>query len=87
VWRVDSSALAAPVYSQNVKENWVDADWEIINETTSKGDAWIPQHTQPYWLRNYEWNIAFVVSEIVNKTDSKGDAWIRQRAQPLLSQK
>ena len=79
--------LAAPVNLKNVNKNGVGAEREIVNETTSKGDAWIPQHTQPYWLRNYEWNIAFVVSEIVNKSDSKGDAWIRQRAQPLLSQK
>jgi hypothetical protein len=46
-WRVDSEVLAAPVDSQKVNENWVDADWEIVNETTSKGDAWIRQRAQP----------------------------------------
>ena len=30
-----------------VNKNWVSADCEIVSETTSKGDAWIRQHTQP----------------------------------------
>jgi len=44
---VDSEVLAAPVDSENVIENGVGADWEIVNETTSKGDAWTHQHAQP----------------------------------------
>jgi len=36
---VDSEMLAAPVHSEKVNENIVGAEWEIINETTSKGDA------------------------------------------------
>jgi hypothetical protein len=44
---MDSSALTTPIYSKKVDENWVDADWEIINETTLKGDAWIRQRAQP----------------------------------------
>jgi hypothetical protein len=44
---VYSEVLAAPVDSENVNENRVCADWEIVNETTSKGDAWICQGAQP----------------------------------------
>jgi hypothetical protein len=33
--------LAAPVDPEKVNENWVRADWEIVNKTTSKGDVWI----------------------------------------------
>jgi hypothetical protein len=44
---VDSEVHAAPVDSEKVNENGVGADCEIINETTSKGDAWICQLTQP----------------------------------------
>jgi len=44
---VDSEVLAAPVHSEKVNENWVGAEWEIVNETTSKGDAWIRQRAQP----------------------------------------
>jgi hypothetical protein len=44
---VDSLALADPVYSEKVKENEVGADWEIVNETTCKGDALIRQLAQP----------------------------------------
>jgi len=34
--------LAAPVDLEKVNENWVGAEWEIVNETTSKGDVWNP---------------------------------------------
>jgi hypothetical protein len=44
---VDSEALAAPVDSEKVNENRVGADWEIITETLSKGDAWIRKRSQP----------------------------------------
>jgi hypothetical protein len=39
--------LAAPVNLENVNKNGVGAEWEIVNETTSKGDAWIRQCAQP----------------------------------------
>jgi hypothetical protein len=39
--------LAAPVDSKNVNENGVVGDWEIVKETTSKGDGWIRQRAQP----------------------------------------
>jgi hypothetical protein len=38
---VDSAAQTAPVDLEIVNENSVIADSEIINETASKGDAWI----------------------------------------------
>jgi hypothetical protein len=38
---VDSAAQTAPVDLEIVNENSVIADSEIINETSSKGDAWI----------------------------------------------
>jgi hypothetical protein len=44
---VDSEALAGPVDSEKVNENWDGADWEIINEKPSKGDAWIRKRSQP----------------------------------------
>jgi hypothetical protein len=44
---VDSEVLAAPVHSEKVNQNGVGAEWEIVNETTSKGDAWIRQRAQP----------------------------------------
>jgi hypothetical protein len=50
-WSVHSEALAAPVDSEKVNENWVGADWEIINETYSKGDAWIRESTQPLLIQ------------------------------------
>jgi hypothetical protein len=40
-WRVDSSALPALVDLETVNENWATTISEIINETDSKGDAWI----------------------------------------------
>jgi hypothetical protein len=46
-WGVDSEVLAAPIHSEKFNENWVGVDWKIINQTTSKGDAWIPQRAQP----------------------------------------
>ena len=44
---MDSEALANPIDSEKVNENEVGADWEIINERSSKGDAWIRQCAQP----------------------------------------
>jgi hypothetical protein len=44
---VDSEELATPLNSENVNENGIGADWEIINEPTSKGDAWIRQRASP----------------------------------------
>ena len=44
---MDSEVLAAAVDSKKANENWVGADWEIINETTSKCDVLIRQHAQP----------------------------------------
>jgi len=44
---VDSEELAVPVDSEKVNENTVDADWEILIETPSKGDAWIWKRSQP----------------------------------------
>jgi hypothetical protein len=38
---VDSEVLAALVNSEKLNQNEVGAELEIINETTSKGDAWI----------------------------------------------
>jgi hypothetical protein len=38
---VDSKELLAPVDSEKINENEVEADWEIVTETPSKGDAWI----------------------------------------------
>jgi hypothetical protein len=40
---MDLEVLAAPVDSEKVNENWVGGEWEIINETSSKGDKWILQ--------------------------------------------
>jgi hypothetical protein len=50
-WNVHSEALAAPVDSEKVNENWVGTDWEIINETYSKGDVWICDCTQPLLIQ------------------------------------
>ena len=44
---MDSEVLAAPVDSEKANENWVGADWEMINETTSKCDVLIRQRAQP----------------------------------------
>ena len=44
---MDSEELAVPVDSEKVNENRVDADWEILIETPSKGDAWIWKRSQP----------------------------------------
>jgi len=40
---VDSEELAAPVHPKKVNEIGVGGDWEIINETTSKGDDSLPK--------------------------------------------
>jgi hypothetical protein len=37
----------SPVDSEKDNENWVGGVWEIVKETTSKGDAWIHQRAQP----------------------------------------
>jgi len=57
-WHMDSWAPAAPVDSEKVKENWLGANLEIIIETTSKGDAWIRQHTHPCWFKNSQWKLS-----------------------------
>jgi hypothetical protein len=44
---VHSEVLATPVDSGKVNENLVGAAWEIVNESSSKGDAWICQRLQP----------------------------------------
>jgi hypothetical protein len=44
---VDSEVLTAPVDLENVNENLVGPDWEIVNETSSKGDTWIHYRAQP----------------------------------------
>jgi hypothetical protein len=44
---VDSEELTALVDSEKVNENGVGADWEIITEIPSKGDAWIRKRSQP----------------------------------------
>jgi hypothetical protein len=44
---VHLEALAAPIESGKVNENLVGANWEIINETSAKGDAWICQRPKP----------------------------------------
>jgi hypothetical protein len=36
-----------PVDSVKVNKNRVGADWEIVNETTSKGDTLIRQRAKP----------------------------------------
>ena len=50
--RMDSSAHKAPVDSQIVKENEIDAE-EIITETACKADAYIRQCTQPLFTQKY----------------------------------
>jgi hypothetical protein len=39
--------VAAPIESEKVNENLVGGDWEIVNETSSQGNKWIPQRAQP----------------------------------------
>jgi hypothetical protein len=56
-WSVHSEAFATPVDSEKVRENRVGAYWEIINETSSKGDTWICQRLKPWWLRNSQWKL------------------------------
>jgi hypothetical protein len=41
---MDSSARLAPVDLETVNENRTTTVSEIVNETDSKGDAWICQH-------------------------------------------
>jgi len=50
--RMDSSAHTAPVDSQIVKENGVDAE-EIITETACRADFWIRQGTRPLFTQKY----------------------------------
>ena len=44
---MDSEELEAPVDLEKVNKNGVGADWEIITESASKGDAWIRKRSQP----------------------------------------
>jgi hypothetical protein len=44
---LDSEELAVPIDTEKVNKNRVGADWEIITETPSKGDAWIWKRSQP----------------------------------------
>jgi hypothetical protein len=46
-WRVDSSAHPTLVDIEKVIENWATTVSKIVNETDSKGDAWIFQRQQP----------------------------------------
>jgi hypothetical protein len=48
---MDSSVPTTPVDSELVNENRVDADSEINNETTSKGDTWNRESTQPLLIQ------------------------------------
>jgi hypothetical protein len=53
---LDSSALAAPLYSEKVNENRVAAGWEIVTETPSKGDALIRKRSQPLLTQKNQQN-------------------------------
>jgi hypothetical protein len=53
---LDSSALAAPLYSEKVNENRVAAGWEIVTETLSKGDALIRKRSQPLLTQKNQQN-------------------------------
>jgi hypothetical protein len=55
-----------------VNENEVDADWEIITETPSKGHAWIRQSSLPGVNEN-EVGADWI---IFTETPFKGDTWI-----------
>ena len=50
---MDLEVLATPVNSEKVNQNGVGAEWEIVNERTSKGDAWIRQRAQPLLTSNW----------------------------------
>ena len=56
-WQVDSSARPAPVDLETVNENWATPVSEIVNETDSKGDAWIGSNNCPCWIRNSHWKL------------------------------
>ena len=73
---MDSTAQTALMDSEIINENRVAVDLEILNETTSTGDAWIRQRKKPLWPQ-----------KIINETASTGDAWIRQRKKPKWLQK
>jgi hypothetical protein len=45
-WRLDSWEHMTPFDTEIVNKNWAAADFEIINETASTGDAWIHQRLQ-----------------------------------------
>jgi hypothetical protein len=71
---VDSEELTVGVDSEKVNENGIGADWEIIIETPSKGEAWIQQSSQPGVNENgvgTDW-------KIFTETPFKGDAWIQK---------
>ena len=76
---MDSEVLATPVDLEKVNVNWVSGAWEIVNETSSKGDMWILQVATPVDLETVNENWTTTVFEIVNETDSKGVAWIGQQ--------
>jgi hypothetical protein len=46
---MDSTAQTALMDSEIINENRVAVDLEILNETTSTGDAWIRQRKKPLW--------------------------------------
>ena len=50
---MDSSASQAPVDLETVNETWAIIVSEIINETESKGDAWIRHRQQPLLTQKY----------------------------------
>jgi hypothetical protein len=45
---MDSLAHTTLVDSETVKENFVVAHKEIVTETVSRGEAWIPQRILPF---------------------------------------
>jgi hypothetical protein len=46
---MDSTSQKAIVGYEIINKNLVAAESEIINETASTGDAWIPQFKEPIW--------------------------------------
>jgi len=46
-WGMDLSAHTAPIDLEIVKENWVASHSKIASKTAFRGDAWIPQCTEP----------------------------------------
>jgi hypothetical protein len=71
---MDSLACPTAFDLETVNENCATAVSKIMNETDSKGDAWIQKCSQP-----------LLTQKKSMKTTFKGDAWIRQHSQPLLT--